>query len=439
VGDLTVKEIENAKPLDKPYVLSDGQGLRLRVATNGVKSWLVRYMYKGKEKQRRLPENYGNIKGCIGLKEAREQSTNIRSLARKGTDIQVKLEEDREAEEVLQKAEFDNAKTLKDLFETWIKSVHRKDGGKELRRSFTRDVFMPSLDKPLKNITTEDVEKILEQIVKRGSTRIADALFVDLKQMFRWAKSRKAWRDLFDDPTPEIDIKTILPKGYKRTERKRALSDSEIKELSIKLQLAALPQRTQIAVWIMLSCCCRIGELIKAQWQHINFEKREWLIPAQNSKNSIEHKIFLSDFASLQFLSLRNNEPNETWCFPDSVGKTHLGLKSITKQIRDRQITSNGKLPLKNRSKNTDALILADGDWVPHDLRRTGATLMQSLDVEPNVIERVLNHVEPKKLVRIYQTFDYADKKRDAWQRLGNKLTELLLDANPKLVDTDKN
>ena len=101
MGDLTVKEIENAKPLDKPYVLSDGQGLRLRVATNGVKSWLVRYMYKGKEKQRRLPENYGNIKGCIGLKEAREQSTNIRSLARKGTDIQVKLEEDREAEEVL--------------------------------------------------------------------------------------------------------------------------------------------------------------------------------------------------------------------------------------------------------------------------------------------------------------------------------------------------
>jgi integrase len=429
VGDLTVKEIENAKASDKPYVLSDGQGLRLRVATNGVKTWLVRYMYKGKEKQYRLPENYGNTKGCIGLKEAREQSTNIRSLARKGTDIQVKLEEEREAEEVLQKAKFDNAKTLKDLFEKWIQSVDRKDKGKELRRSFTRDVFMLAGDKPLKDIATEDVEKILKQIVTRGSTRIADALFVDLKQMFKWAKSRKAWRDLFDDPTTEIDIKTILPRGYKRTERKRALSESEIKELSIKLQRAALPQRTQIAIWIMLSCCCRIGELIKAQWQHINFEKRKWLIPAENSKNSIEHNIFLSDFAWLQFLSLRNNEPNETWCFPDAVGKTHLGLKSITKQIRDRQM-SKGMPPLKNRSKDTDALVLAGGDWVPHDLRRTGATLMQSLAVEPNVIERVLNHLEPKKLVRTYQTFDYADKKQDAWRKLGDKLTALLQDAS---------
>jgi integrase len=430
VGDLTVKEIENAKQKNKPYILSDGAGLRLRIATNGVKTWLVRYMHEGKEKQYRLPEIYGNTKGCIGLKDAREESTRIRSLARKGTDIQIQILVEREKNHLLQKEKSDNAKTLKDLFEEWVKTVNRKDGGKELQRSFARDVFPIAGDIPLKVIAFEDIEKILQQIVMRGSTRVADALFADLKQMFKWAKPRKAWINLFQDPTADVRITTILPKGYKRTERKRSLSEIEIHELSIKLKLAGLPQRTQIAIWIMLSCCCRIGELIKAQWRHIDFEQREWLIPAENSKNAIEHKIILSDFALLQFESLRNYEPSEIWCFPDSAGKTHLGLKSMTKQIRDRQITSDGSKPLKNRSKNTSALLLADGDWVPHDLRRTGATLMQSLDVEPNVIERVLNHVEPKKLVRIYQTFDYADKKRDAWQRLGIKLTTLLQDAN---------
>ena len=92
MGDLTVKEIENAKPKSKPYILSDGAGLRLRIASNSVKTWLVRYMHEGKEKQYRLPETYGNTKGCIGLKDAREESTRIRSLARKGIDIQIEIQ-----------------------------------------------------------------------------------------------------------------------------------------------------------------------------------------------------------------------------------------------------------------------------------------------------------------------------------------------------------
>ena len=51
---------------------------------------------------------------------------------------------------------------------------------------------------------------------------------------------------------------------------------------------------------------------------------------------------------------------------------------------------------------------------------------MQSIKVAPAIIERVLNHVEPSKLVRAYQTYDYAEEKRDAWNRLGIKLSELL-------------
>jgi hypothetical protein len=51
---------------------------------------------------------------------------------------------------------------------------------------------------------------------------------------------------------------------------------------------------------------------------------------------------------------------------------------------------------------------------------------MRSIKVAPAIIERVLNHVEPSKLVRTYQTYDYAEEKRDAWNRLGYKLTALL-------------
>lgn len=50
---------------------------------------------------------------------------------------------------------------------------------------------------------------------------------------------------------------------------------------------------------------------------------------------------------------------------------------------------------------------------------------MQSLHVAPAIIERVLNHVEPSKLVRACQTCDYAAEKRDAWNRLGKRIAEL--------------
>lgn len=80
---------------------------------------------------------------------------------------------------------------------------------------------------------------------------------------------------------------------------------------------------------------------------------------------------------------------------------------------------------MKNRSKHADALLLSGGEWVPHDLRRTGATMLQSLGVTPETIERMLNHIEPNKLKRTYQTYDYGKEKREAWDRLGERLALL--------------
>ncbi len=40
---LTDNQIRHAKPKDKEYSLSHGQGLSLRVRTNGTKEWVLRY------------------------------------------------------------------------------------------------------------------------------------------------------------------------------------------------------------------------------------------------------------------------------------------------------------------------------------------------------------------------------------------------------------
>lgn len=48
---LTDTAIRNAKPLDKPYKLSDAQGLYLLIKPNGSKLWHLKYRFGGKEKK----------------------------------------------------------------------------------------------------------------------------------------------------------------------------------------------------------------------------------------------------------------------------------------------------------------------------------------------------------------------------------------------------
>lgn len=53
---LTIKEIDNAKSIGKPYKLSDGGGLCLLVTPSGAKLWRWRYRFDGKEKMMALGE-----------------------------------------------------------------------------------------------------------------------------------------------------------------------------------------------------------------------------------------------------------------------------------------------------------------------------------------------------------------------------------------------
>lgn len=48
---LTVRQIDTAKPKEKPYKLSDGGGLYLEVTTSGSRYWRLKYRYAGKEKR----------------------------------------------------------------------------------------------------------------------------------------------------------------------------------------------------------------------------------------------------------------------------------------------------------------------------------------------------------------------------------------------------
>ena len=243
--------------------------------------------------------------------------------------------------------------------------------------------------------------------------------------MFSYAVDREM---ILGDPTAGMKKSKI---GGTANERDRVLTEDEIRQL-VKAVPSALTEVGAHGVWIMLATCCRIGEITRAKWTDVDLDAATWTIPAENSKNGKPHVINLSGFALTHFSAMLTEAKDAAkkaerelspWVMPARHHGGCVCSKSLAKQIGDRQRAD--KAAMSRRSPLTTALVLPGGKWTPHDLRRTGATIMGGLGVRPDVIERCLNHTEQNKIQRIYQRAELRPEMAEAWRLLGERLTLL--------------
>ncbi len=489
---LTTIKIEKYKPIRGEEKVSDGNGLtiRFRKTADGKvsKHWHFRYQVNGKSHylvigaydaaiSDREAAIYKLDHGAkLSLGNARKIALELTDWCKRGLNPKqyideeinrqkLELEEGRKKAEIAAKAEQIENLTFADLYEIWLRDgVRRKDGNAELRRSFHADILPEIGKKKIKDLSEHDLRRVLRKMVDRGVNRTAVIARNNLVQMLAWAEKRQPWRRLMAEGNPAdlIEIEKIVSTEYDLNNvRERVLSDTEIHELqNIFLKMEAdytnAPNRRstdkpfesvgQLAVWIMLSTLCRVGELMQTRWQHIDFDKKEWHIPKENVKGRISsHKVYLSDFSTQQFQRLYQLTGKFEWCFPAKHRDGHVCLKSLAKQIGDRQgrfkkgKDGNPRQPMKNR-RHDDSLVLDDGEngeWTLHDLRRTGATIMQRLGIPIEIIDRCQNHViKGSKVGRHYLHHDYAAEKQHAWEKLGQHLQAIL--ENPSKLMTSK-
>ena len=318
--------------------------------------------------------------------------------------------------------------TVRALFDQWqrLELAQRADKGREAQRSFARDVFPLIGDVAAADVSKAHIQEIVDTIKARATpsqnmVRTAKKTLADLRQMFGFALDR----DYVDaDPTARVKKARIGAD----VERDRVLSEAELILLFQKLPLAGLASTSQLALLIQLATAARIGEVLAARWEHVDFKRRRLTLP--ETKNGKRHEVWLSDFALQQLKSLHENTGLTPWLFPSAHARTdqpdfadHVCVKTVTKQVGDRQ--RHGAAPMRGRSKDVDALVLPGGKWTPHDLRRTAATTMAELGALPDVVEKCLNHAEVGKVKRIYQRAQYEGPMRDAWTLLGERLALL--------------
>jgi integrase len=454
---LTSVELAALKVSERMQRVTVDKGLLLRISPNGERCWLVRYSVDGTRKEYRLPKIFGRVSddAHLSLADARAEAGRILALARAGTDVQVEMAERVAREAALRDAQRVGDATFGDMFDSWvINGVNRKDGNEDIRRRFAADVLPFVGSVRVAETTDQQLCGVIRAVANRGAPRAAVMLRNDLAQMFGWAGKRQPWRRLLVEGNPMdlVEIDKLVPPDYDLdNERHRYLSLDELCELKAKLdgmraEYGNAPDRrrarqplertTELAVWIMLGTLCRVGELSLARWDDIDFEKNEWRIPKKNIKRGRQDFIvFLSPFARDRFIELHNETGDSDWCLPGADRLDSIGTKAITRQLGDRQTmfkTSRGggpRQPLPKRA-NDNQLVLAggkNGEWTSHDLRRTGATMMQQLGIGLDVIDRCQNHVVHTRKVRNhYLLYEYAAEKRQAWTALSNKLEQIL-------------
>jgi integrase len=430
---LTVKELE-AKATGKKHYRGNGGGLYLEVSAAGSKRWKFRY---------------SDAKGVyhwfdlgaypdVPKEDAERASAEIRKKRRtEGFDPLEDQRQQAEAAEV-ERLRATNAAlsaeaalaalpTVEKLFKLWqgVKLVSQKDGGKEVSAIWKRHILPRFGCKLIRDVTKRDVSDMVDGIVAQGHRRTAFLVLTLTRQFFRWAMG-KDYCDV--DPTAAI----VKAEVHKPAERERALTDAEVQLLFAKLPAAGLPDHIATVVRALLATGARIGELCRTRRADVSLTDGTWRIPEANAKNKQAHTVYLSEFALTAFRSLdaRAEKHGSEWLVASHHQGKHVTPAGAGRELGDRQ--RGCATPSDKRSAATCALVLAGGKWTAHDLRRTAATLMASLGVRPEVIERCLNH-RPPKLMRTYQRYDYGHEMADAWRLLGQRLT-LLADPQSNVV-----
>ena len=416
--DLGVRRLR-LPPGKKEMMIGDGANLFLRLRPRS-KDWLFVWKADGKKHKLMLGPN-----SDLSLAEARENARVARAHIADGRHPRVEREKRRAEQIALDQAQIALPQTVNELFEAWFEKEVKEqyeDEGAEIRRRFEKDVA-PALGKRSpQTIAESDIVSVLDKVAERGAKRIAGLMLADLRQMFKFAVRRNI---AAANPTGELNKKEWAGESV---ERERTLSEKEILKLRKQLPDAKLIPETECAIWILLGTLCRIGELSQSRWEQIVGD--ELILPKELTKTKEAHTVVLSPFVRKQLKRLKSLNPESEWLFPAKHNGGAVDKKSITKQVTHRQ---RGK-PIKGRSPAVTSLVLPGGPWHIHDLRRTGSTLMQDLNVQPHVIEAVLNHTEPNRMKRIYQRGKYKKEMREAWLRLGSYLDKLSRRKLPRSI-----
>jgi integrase len=271
----------------------------------------------------------------------------------------------------------------------------------ETTRYLTDKYFKPLHAMPIDTVSRKDVAACVVRIQRECGASTAARARATVSSFFSWAM--QMGYAVAINPV----IGTVQPKEQPRT---RVLSDSELAAVWRACDGNGDYDRI---VRLLILTGCRRQEVGGMRWNE--FTDSKWTIPGERSKNKHEH--------TLPLPSLAWNIINAV---PRAAGRDHLFGVWADYGFSDW----GAKVDLDAK------LGSAVGSWTIHDLRRTVATRMADLGIQPHVIEQILNHRSGHKagVAGIYNRSSYEREVRAALALWADYVTALIEGRKSRVV-----
>jgi integrase len=386
---LTKETAAAAKPTAARYELRDKKvpGLRLIVQTSGVRTWALRYKVpKGRARRYTI----GQLSDALGLDEARRIAAKVKLDVVKGVDPAAERREARRTGTTVQ--------TVWDEYRALHLTKRRDSTAAAAKRLFDNTVIRKWGKLEIASIRRRDVMALLDGM--RDEPAKANKAKARLNHFFGWAVDRE-----IIEASPCANIK----QPNKPKSRDRVLTDDELRRIWKASDEAGYPFGPMIKMLILTTA--RRTEVAAMVWAELSGQENLWTLPEERSKNGIAHEVYLTP-AALDVLA--------------SVPRTGDFIFST----RDNRPVS-GFAKMKTR---IDSLIGEDMvPWTLHDLRRTGATLLQRLGFSREVIDACQNH-KPQGVSSIYQRYQFKAEKVKAFESLAREVERIVIGQPSNVV-----
>jgi len=350
-----------------------GFGYRLRVSGSKIlRTWVAQYKRAGAT--RRITLGAANV---LSAEQARLVAKKVLGAVALGQDPQAERRERRGKDQ-------HSFRSVADEYLQAKEPNVRQRTFTEAKRYLTGTYLKALHPLPIDSVTRKDIAARIVAITRQNGSVTAARVRASASALYTWAMQMG-----LTDSNPVIG--SVRPKESEG--RTRVLTDAEL----AAVWCAADDDRNDYSriVRLLILTGCRRQEVGGMRWSELDAERGMWTIPGERSKNKKPHILPL---------------PPAAWKIIDTV--PHMAHRDHLFGARAAGFAGwdDGKRKLDER--------LGDGvqPFILHDLRRTAATKMADIGVQPHIIEQVLNHQSGHKggIARIYNRSSYEREVKAA-------------------------
>ena len=358
----------------------DLRGFGLRIYPSGSRSFVFRYTAPGGRRRRLMVLGEW---GVLTVHQARVKAKRFRGRVLEGEDPGA----ERDA--------VNSGPTVMEFADIYIRRM-KKRWTEKTRYEYERRIekhIRPALgSRPLERMTRAEISDLLESIADGSGPYESNRVHELIRAMFNRAQ---LWGFFPEDrPNPARAIER-----FRETSRDRWLKPGEVEALMEKVR-GQLDPFFQAFVPLLLLTGLRKNELLRARWDHLDFERGEILLPSTKSGRPQVRKLSAPAVEILRFLPRQDGNPH---VFPGRTNGSHRkGFKNEWDDVRE-----NSGLE----------------DVTLHDLRRTAGSYMAQAGAPLQVIGEILGH-QSSAITKVYARLA-EENEQQALEALGEKLVGL--------------